>query len=325
MSLGPALGAWTVRVLFTERLELRWFGSDDAAFVLQLLNEPSWLQHIGDRQVRTLAQAQDWLQTRLFSGYWRQGMGFWAVCLRGQPQAVGLCGLIHRDTLPDVDVGYAFLPAFWGQGYAQEAARACLDYGQRVLGLKRILAITGPDNQASQNVLRRLGMQLEQRCTLPGETRETLVFVWQPTPSPTATTPANDESQIQALTDRFFRLFDNRAGAVPHLPSLPALCLPEVRFVKTGEGDPQVMDMMAFMQLRAALLSECRLQDFAEWELEGRTQVFGHMAQRWLRYAKDGLLDGKACAGQGCKSLQFVRTATGWRISAALWEDEPTG
>lgn len=313
-----------MRVLYTERLELRWFSSDDAAFVLQLLNEPSWLQHIGDRQVRTLDQAQDWLQTRLVSGYWRQGMGFWGVCLRGQPQAVGLCGLIHRDTLPDVDVGYAFLPAFWGQGYAQEAARACLAYGHRVLGLQRILAITGPDNQASQNVLRRLGMQLEQRCTLPGETRETLVFAWQPEPNPTAPQPASDEAQIQALTDRFFKLFDNRAGAVPYLPSLPALCLPEVRFVQTGKGEPQLMDLMAFMQPRAALLSEGHLQDFAEWELEGRTQVFGNMAQRWLRCAKVGQLDGTTCAGQGCKSLQFVRTAQGWRISTVLWEDEPT-
>ncbi len=79
------------------------------------------------------------------------------------------------------------------------------------------------------------------------------------------------------------------------------------------------------MQPRAALLSEGRLQEFAEWELQGHTQVFGHMAQRWLRYAKGGLLDGTTCAGQGCKSLQFVRTAKGWRISAVLWEDEPTG
>ena len=169
-------------VLQSERLDLRWFNSDDAAFILQLLNEPSWLQHIGDRQVRTLQQAHEWLQTRLVSGYERQGMGFWAVCLRKQMEPIGLCGLIQRDTLPDVDVGYAFLPAFWGRGYAKEAAGACLRYGQEVLGLQRILAITGPDNQASQRVLAGLGMQLEQRCTLPGESRETLVYAWRPGP-----------------------------------------------------------------------------------------------------------------------------------------------
>ena len=313
-----------MRVLQTEKLELRWFDSGDAAFILQLLNEPSWLQHIGDRQVRTLEQAQDWLQTRLVSGYWRQGMGFWAVCLRGQHEPAGLCGLIQRDTLPDVDVGYAFLPAYWGQGYACEAAQACLDYGQRVLGLRRILAITGPVNTASQGVLRRLGMQLEQRCTLPGESRETLVYAWQPEPGTSTNGPDTNEAHIQALTDRFFNLFDNRSGAVPYLPSLPALCVPDVRFVKASEGEPQVMDLPAFMQPRSVLLSEGRLQEFSEWEVQGHTQVFGHMAQRWLRYAKHGLLDGKTYAGQGCKSLQFVRTPKGWRISAVLWIDEPS-
>ena len=313
-----------MRVLFTERLELRWFDSGDAAFILQLLNEPSWLQHIGDRQVRNLEQAQDWLQTRLVSGYWRQGMGFWAVCLRGQPEPMGLCGLIQRDTLPDVDVGYAFLPSHWGQGYANEAAKACLDYGQHVLGLRRILAITGPDNTASQGVLRRLGMQLEQRCTLPGESRETLVYAWHPESGKSASLSNTDEAHIQALTDRFFNLFDNRSGAVPHLPSLPALCVPDVRMVQASDSGPQVMDLRAFMQPRAALLGEGRLQEFSEWEVQGHTQVFGHMAQRWLRYAKRGQLDGKPCAGQGCKSLQFVRTPKGWRISAVLWTDEPS-
>lgn len=312
-----------MRVLQTERLELRWFDSSDAAFILQLLNEPAWLQHIGDRQVRTLEQAQDWLQTRLVNGYWQNGMGFWAVCLRGQPEPVGLCGLIQRDTLPEVDVGYAFLPSSWGQGYANEAAKACLDYGQRVLGLNRILAITGPDNTASQGVLRRLGMQLEQRCTLPGESRETLVYAWHPEFGTLASQPNTDEAHIQALTARYFNLFDNRRGAIPHLPSLPALCVPNVRIVKAGESQPQVMDLPAFMQPRAALLSEGRLQEFSEWEVQGHTQVCGHMAQRWLRYAKQGLLDGKTCAGQGCKSLQFVRTPKGWRFSAVLWDDDP--
>lgn len=312
-----------MKVLQSERLDLRWFNSDDAAFILQLLNEPSWLQHIGDRQVRTLEQAQDWLQTRLVNGYWRQGMGFWAVCLRGQLAPLGLCGLIQRDTLPDVDVGYAFLPAFWGQGFAQEAAAACLRYGHEVLGLQRILAITGPDNLPSQRVLLGLGMQLEQRCTLAGESRETLVYAWQAVPPAAMAGPTSDEAQIQALTDRFFKLFDNRAGAVPRLPSLPALCLPDVRIVKAIDGKAQVMDLMAFVQPRAALLSEGRLRDFAEWDLQGHTQVFGHMAQRWLRYAKHGWLDGEIYAGEGCKSLQFARTPKGWRISAVLWDDEP--
>ncbi|MGY4830015.1 GNAT family N-acetyltransferase [Sphaerotilaceae bacterium SBD11-9] len=166
-------------ILHTERLALRRFDAGDAGFILTLVNDPGWIQAINDPGVRTLDDAREWIDTRLTQVYARQGFGFWAVLRRGDPQPIGLCGLIKRDTLPEVDVGYAFLPAFRGQGYAREAARGCLVYGRDVLGLKRILAITSPDNLASQRVLEAAGMRLEDRRTLAGQERESLVYAWE--------------------------------------------------------------------------------------------------------------------------------------------------
>ncbi|MEO8152674.1 MAG: GNAT family N-acetyltransferase [Rhizobacter sp.] len=165
-------------VLQTERLQLRHFDANDADFIVALLNDPGWIQHIGDRGVRTADDARPWIATRLTEVYERQGFGFWAVQRHGDAEPIGLCGLIKRDTLEHVDVGYAFMPRFRGQGYAREAVQACLRHGRDVLGLTRILAITSPANEASQRVLEASGMRLEDRRVLAGEERETLVYAW---------------------------------------------------------------------------------------------------------------------------------------------------
>lgn len=168
----------TTPVLRTERLELRCFDEHDAEFILALVNDPGWIAAINDPGVRTLDDARQWIDTRLTQVYARLGFGFWAVLRHGDAQPIGLCGLFKRDSLPEVDVGYALLPAHRGQGYAREAAQACLVYGRDVLGLTRILAITSPDNLASQRVLEAAGMRLEDRRALTGETKETWVYAW---------------------------------------------------------------------------------------------------------------------------------------------------
>ena len=165
-------------VLQTERLLLRCFDAGDATFIHELLNDPGWLRHIGDRGIRSADDARLWIATRLVDGYRRQGHGFWAVHRREDPKLIGLCGFIKRDTLPEVDVGYAFMPAYRGQGYALEAVQGCLQHGREVLCFKRVLAITSPDNIASQRLLVRAGMRLEDRRALAGEARETWVYAW---------------------------------------------------------------------------------------------------------------------------------------------------
>ena len=151
----------------TDRLVLREQTPDDAAFVLTLVNDPDWLRYIGDRGVRTLGDARVYVQNAIGS-YRRDGFGLWLVEARGDAAPVGLCGLIKRDSLEDVDLGFAFLPAYRGRGYASEAATAVLDHGWRVLGLRRVVAIVSPDNAASVRVLEGLGFTFDRPVRLPG-------------------------------------------------------------------------------------------------------------------------------------------------------------
>jgi len=150
----------------TDRLRLRRFTPEDAAFVLQLVNEPSWLQFIGDKGVRTLEDARAYLENGPLAMYARCGHGLYGIELRDGGEAVGMCGLIRRDTLPDVDIGYAFLPPHWGRGYAEEAARATVEHA-RELGLPRLLAIVTPSNARSIRLLEKLGLRFEREIQTP--------------------------------------------------------------------------------------------------------------------------------------------------------------
>lgn len=145
-------------VVETARLRLHRFNTDDAAFILQLVNEPSWLEFIGDKGVRTLADAQTYLIDGPLAMYARCGHGLYRVDLRSSGAPIGMCGLIKRDSLPDVDIGYAFLPAHWGKGYAEEATRATLAHARDDLGLRRLLAIVTPTNARSIRLLQKLGL-----------------------------------------------------------------------------------------------------------------------------------------------------------------------
>ena len=157
-------------MLETERLIVRWLDTDDAAFILQLVNEPSWLKYIGDKRVRTLQDAENYIRTGPAEMYSRLGFGLYLVALRDGGERLGICGLIKRESLQDVDLGFAFLPTFWGRGYAHEAAAAIMAYARSVLGLARIVAIVSQDNHASGKLLQRLGFRFERLAALnPGK------------------------------------------------------------------------------------------------------------------------------------------------------------
>src|SRR5476649_247101 len=158
-----------VNVIETQRLALRRLTADDAAFVRELVNEPSWIRFIGDRGVRTLEDARAYLEKGPLAMYRRHGFGLWVVEVKETGEATGLCGLIKRDALEDVDIGFAFLPRFWGRGYAIESAQAVLAYGREILELDRIVAITSPDNDASIRLLEKIGLRFEQTIEFAGE------------------------------------------------------------------------------------------------------------------------------------------------------------
>lgn len=155
-----------MKILETERLVLRQFSLDDAEFILELLNEPSFIQNIGDRGVRTLDDARAYILRVPVKSYEQHGFGLYLVILKESSESIGMCGLIKRDTLEDVDIGYAFLPKFWSKGYAIESALAVKAYARDVIGLKRLVAITDPENQASIRVLEKIGLRFEKMVRL---------------------------------------------------------------------------------------------------------------------------------------------------------------
>lgn len=165
-----------MKVCETERLLLRLLSTDDAAFILRLVNEPSFLQNIGDKSVRNLEDAAQYILQWPMKSYEQNGFGLWLVALKDTLTPIGICGLIKREGLDDPDVGYAFLPEFWKQGYAIEAASATMLYSKEMLGINRIVAITAPDNLASIRVLNNLGLTFEKMLKLPGATKESRLF-----------------------------------------------------------------------------------------------------------------------------------------------------
>lgn len=163
-------------ILETDRLIVRHFTLDDAAFILELLNDPDWLRFIGDRGVRTLDDARAYLINGPLAMYQRSGFGLYAVALKSSGVPIGMCGLIKREGLDDVDLGFAYLPEYRAQGYGYEAAAAVLADGRQTFGLKRIVAITSLDNEKSIRLLERLGFAFEKIIRLPGGDEELKLF-----------------------------------------------------------------------------------------------------------------------------------------------------
>lgn len=153
-------------ILETDRLILREFSTDDAAFILEILNEPSFIRNIGDRGVREIEGAISYILNGPVTSYAKNGFGLYLVKLKETGDSIGMCGLIKRPTLEDVDIGYAFLPRFWSKGYAVEAAGAIKEYAKNVIGLNRLVAIVDPTNEGSIRLLEKIGLAFEKMIRL---------------------------------------------------------------------------------------------------------------------------------------------------------------
>jgi RimJ/RimL family protein N-acetyltransferase len=160
----------------TERLVLRRFTLADAEFILRLLNEPSFIANIADRGVRTVEDAERYLENGPLRSYAEHGHGLYNVALRDDPAtSIGMCGLLRRAAFPDPDLGYAFLPEHWGRGLAVEAGAAMLEHGRRDLGMQRFIAIVSPGNAGSIRVLEKLGFRYTHTLQMePG--KDTAVY-----------------------------------------------------------------------------------------------------------------------------------------------------
>ena len=165
-----------MNVLETDRLILRWLEPGDAAFILELLNQPSFLHFIGDRGVGTIEEARQYISQGPGQSYAEHGFGLYLAELKDARTPIGMCGLLRRETLEDVDLGFAFLPQYWGQGYAFESTEAVLAHGRADFDLKRIVAITASDNDASIRLLEKLDMRFERMIRVSDDQPEVKLF-----------------------------------------------------------------------------------------------------------------------------------------------------
>lgn len=161
----------------TDRLILRNFSLDDAEFILSLVNEPSWLENIGDKNVHNIHDAQNYIQNGPLKSYQENGYGLYMAELKLRSVPVGVCGLVKREFFIEPDVGFAFLPEYWGLGFASESAKAVLEYAQSELNIERVLGITNIDNRGSMRVLEKIGLRYDKTVNLPGYQEQSRLFV----------------------------------------------------------------------------------------------------------------------------------------------------
>lgn len=165
-----------LRVLETDRLLLRRLTTDDAEFILGHLNDASFHRFIGDRGVRTVEEARQYLLDGPIASYLQHGYGIYMVEIKDSGEQIGTCGLVNREGMEDVEIGFALLPQFWSQGYAIEAAQAVMVYAKKELGLQRIVAIANLGNESSFKLLEKLGLRFDRMIRLPGSETEIKLF-----------------------------------------------------------------------------------------------------------------------------------------------------
>ena len=165
------------KVLETERLVLREMDpGSDATLMLELLNEPAFIRYVADRGVRTTQDASRYITEKILPSYEKFRFGFYVMELKETSEAIGICGLVKRDFLETVDIGFSTAARYWGRGYTFEAASALITWARRVHGLTRIAGIAHPDNEASTNLLQKLGLRFERMISLPGTGAENKLF-----------------------------------------------------------------------------------------------------------------------------------------------------
>ncbi|NGP88853.1 GNAT family N-acetyltransferase [Fodinibius halophilus] len=151
----------------SDRLKISELNIADANFILQLVNEPAFLEYIGDKEIQSREEAKKFIELGPISSYRENGFGFYRVSLKENDISVGICGLKQRKSLTVPDLGYAFLKNYRGKGYATEAGLAVLQYAKKDLDIDTLAAITATHNEASIHLLQKLGFDFEKRVHLP--------------------------------------------------------------------------------------------------------------------------------------------------------------
>ena len=166
-----------MNIIETDRLKIKKLTVEDSKFIFELLNDPEWIKYIGNRNINNDKDAQNYISNRLLKSYEQYAFGLYLVKENNSNASIGLCGLIKRDYLEHVDLGFAFLPNYRKNGYAYESASAVIKYAKETFGLDTLFAITSLDNTRSVNLLEKLGFKFINKITAPEEKEELNLFV----------------------------------------------------------------------------------------------------------------------------------------------------
>lgn len=165
------------KILETKNLSLREFTYDDDEFLVRLMNSPSWLRYIGKHSIQNTDQARQYIEKGLLQSYADKGFGLWLVELKGTSIPIGMCGLLKRDSLEHVDIGFALLPEYESKGYGFEIAASTMIYGKHILGIDPIVAITKSENIKSIGLLEKLGLKYSTTVRLKPDGEELMLFI----------------------------------------------------------------------------------------------------------------------------------------------------
>jgi RimJ/RimL family protein N-acetyltransferase len=335
--------------LRTARLDLRPHREDDLDDLLGFHSLPEVVRYV-PWPVRDREQTRAALQVKLTQDALR-APGEWLVLAMELRETGRVVGEVLLKWASDVsrqgELGFALHPDAQGRGLGEEAAQEMLRLGFEDLGLHRISAVCIAGNDRSARLLTRLGMRQEghllHSVMFKGAWEDQLLFAvldteWRARTATGAGSaagpahvnglgaderPSDDEAEIAHLVATFFAAFTTGPDVEARLDSLRRILLPRAVILRSAGRELTVYDVDGFIAPRRTLLTDGTLQEFREWEVLGRTEMSGGIAQRFSSYAKSGVQDGTAFSAGGTKTLQLVRTPDGWRISAVAWTDDP--
>ena len=287
----------------TDRLILKPLELSDSPFIQELVNTKGWLTFIGDRNIKSNADAISYIQKIIDNNK----LTYWVV-QNSDNTKIGVITLIKREHLPFYDIGFAFLPSFQGKGYAYEASKTVLEYIIDTTDYQAILATTIPGNKSSIKLIEKLGLSY-YKTALQNDKEQSLYRL------------DLDKLRIDRLVKKFFSAFSNTEGS-PKLNLLYETCLDQAIIIKNTKGVGEIFDLQSFIAPRKVWLTDGTLQDFEEYEIEEKTTITRHIAQRISQYEKEGVLRDEKFSGEGTKMFQFVKIKGKWKISNVIWDDK---
>ncbi|QXV63779.1 GNAT family N-acetyltransferase [Mucilaginibacter sp. 21P] len=287
----------------SERLHLTELQVNDYNFIFELVDSPGWLNFIGDRNVKSATDALAYIEKIIAN----PDVQYWTVRLKGDGTPIGIITLIKRQYLDHYDIGFAFLEAYTGKGYAAEATLAVVHELPHRLLSEKILAITTEANLRSIKLLEELNFIFEKTIEVDNKILRQYAL-------------NADQIQIDKMTQAFFALFTNIAEA-PQFDRINELCHQQAQIVKKTVDGAEIYDLKSFIEPRKKILTDGTLTGFSECEVKAETRITGNIAQRFSRYEKSGRLQGSEYRGSGNKMLQFMKQQGKWQIIQVIWED----